>query len=206
MSATLQVIPYLTDAGRVRLEFNSAVKREIARDFYLSLSIFDSYDSKRPFDAADEERLGAGAFDRLYVLTDGELIPPAELFHGAAEGPRVDRRLRARAFRGSLEADEAAKQGVVTPARRIGVRPRQKLVETPLRRWQGSLDRDADSTESPGPDRNEQGLGRLDGARKVFDASSDEVRSGKRRVDQATSIGPSRIGGAQKGSGIANWT
>ncbi len=45
---SLQVIPYLTDSGRVRLEFNSSVKREIARDFYLSLAVFDSFDSRDP--------------------------------------------------------------------------------------------------------------------------------------------------------------
>jgi Protein of unknown function, DUF481 len=44
----LQVIPYLTDSGRVRLEFNTYVKREIVRDFYLSLSVFDSFDSRDP--------------------------------------------------------------------------------------------------------------------------------------------------------------
>jgi len=44
----LQIIPYLTDSGRVRLEFNTYVKREIVRDFYLSLTIFDSFDSRDP--------------------------------------------------------------------------------------------------------------------------------------------------------------
>lgn len=48
VNATLQVLPYLTDAGRVRVEFNAQAKREIVRDFYLSLSIFDSYDSRDP--------------------------------------------------------------------------------------------------------------------------------------------------------------
>jgi hypothetical protein len=44
----LQVIPYLTDSGRIRLEFTTYVKREIVKDFYLSLSIFDSFDSRDP--------------------------------------------------------------------------------------------------------------------------------------------------------------
>lgn len=48
VNATLQVLPYLTDSGRVRVEFNAQAKREIVRDFYLSLSIFDSYDSRDP--------------------------------------------------------------------------------------------------------------------------------------------------------------
>ena len=48
VNSTLQVIPYLTDSGRVRIEFNAQAKREIVRDFYLSLSIFDSFDSRDP--------------------------------------------------------------------------------------------------------------------------------------------------------------
>jgi hypothetical protein len=48
LNSTLQVLPYLTDSGRVRVEFNVQAKREIVRDFYLSLSIFDSYDSRDP--------------------------------------------------------------------------------------------------------------------------------------------------------------
>jgi len=48
ITANLGVLPYLTDSGRVRLEFQSSVKREIIRDFYLSLSLFDSFDSRDP--------------------------------------------------------------------------------------------------------------------------------------------------------------
>lgn len=48
VNSTLQVLPYLTDSGRVRIEFNVQAKREIVRDFYLSLSVFDSYDSRDP--------------------------------------------------------------------------------------------------------------------------------------------------------------
>ena len=48
IGATLSVIPYLTQGGRVRVNFNGSVKREIARDFYLSLSIFDNFDNKDP--------------------------------------------------------------------------------------------------------------------------------------------------------------
>ncbi len=48
ISAGLSVLPYLTDSGRVRLEFQGQVKREIIKDFYLSISIFDSFDSRDP--------------------------------------------------------------------------------------------------------------------------------------------------------------
>ena len=48
VNASLQLIPYLTDLGRVRVEFSGSVKREIIHDFYLSLTIFDSFDSRDP--------------------------------------------------------------------------------------------------------------------------------------------------------------
>lgn len=48
IGASLAIIPYLTQSGRVRLQFNGSVKREIARDFYLTLSIFDDFDNKDP--------------------------------------------------------------------------------------------------------------------------------------------------------------
>jgi hypothetical protein len=48
LSASLQVYPSLTTGGRVRLEAAAAAKREIVSDFYLSLSVYDSFDSKDP--------------------------------------------------------------------------------------------------------------------------------------------------------------
>ena len=48
LTASLAVFPSLTVSGRVRLEFQTSVKREIISDFYLSLSIFDSFDSRDP--------------------------------------------------------------------------------------------------------------------------------------------------------------
>jgi hypothetical protein len=48
IGASLAVIPYLTEGGRVRLNFNGSIKREIARDFYLTLSIFDDFDNRDP--------------------------------------------------------------------------------------------------------------------------------------------------------------
>ena len=46
--ATSAVYPSLTISGRVRVEAAASVKREIVSDFYLSLSIFDSFDSRDP--------------------------------------------------------------------------------------------------------------------------------------------------------------
>jgi hypothetical protein len=48
IGASVAVIPYLTQGGRVRVNFNGMIKREIARDFYLSLSIFDNFDNRDP--------------------------------------------------------------------------------------------------------------------------------------------------------------
>jgi len=48
LGADLQVFPSFTISGRVRLEAAASVKREIVSDFYLAISIFDSFDSKDP--------------------------------------------------------------------------------------------------------------------------------------------------------------
>lgn len=48
LSASAQVYPSLTTSGRVRLEADGSIKREIVSDFYLALSVFDSFDSKDP--------------------------------------------------------------------------------------------------------------------------------------------------------------
>jgi len=48
LNAGLAVYPSLTISGRVRVEALVSVKREIVSDFYLSLSVFDSYDSRDP--------------------------------------------------------------------------------------------------------------------------------------------------------------
>jgi hypothetical protein len=48
LSSTAQVFPSFTVSGRVRVEFNASVRREIISDFYMSLSLFDSFDSKDP--------------------------------------------------------------------------------------------------------------------------------------------------------------
>jgi hypothetical protein len=48
LGADVQVYPSFTVGGRVRLEASASAKREIISDFYLSISIFDSYDSRDP--------------------------------------------------------------------------------------------------------------------------------------------------------------
>jgi Protein of unknown function, DUF481 len=48
IGASLAVFPSLTISGRVRLEVAASVKREIISDFYMSISVFDSFDSRDP--------------------------------------------------------------------------------------------------------------------------------------------------------------
>jgi hypothetical protein len=48
LAASLDVYPSITVGGRVRLEASAYAKREIASDFYVSISIFDSFDNKDP--------------------------------------------------------------------------------------------------------------------------------------------------------------
>ena len=52
INTSFQVIPSITDTGRVRLSLNSSVSYELFHDFYLSLNIFDQYDSKPPQEGA----------------------------------------------------------------------------------------------------------------------------------------------------------
>lgn len=48
IGASVNVYPSFTVSGRVRIEANASVRREIVSDFYFAFSIFDSFDSKDP--------------------------------------------------------------------------------------------------------------------------------------------------------------
>ena len=48
LAASATVYPSLTQGGRVRVQADVSAKREIVSDFYLSLSVFYSYDSQDP--------------------------------------------------------------------------------------------------------------------------------------------------------------
>lgn len=48
VATALAVFPSFTVSGRVRLEASASVKREIISDFYLSIALFDSFDSRDP--------------------------------------------------------------------------------------------------------------------------------------------------------------
>ena len=48
VTVTFDVIPVLTQAGRVRLEANAEGRHEFFKDFFFKATVFDSYDSKPP--------------------------------------------------------------------------------------------------------------------------------------------------------------
>ena len=57
VGVTLAVYPGLSDFGRVRAELNAKVRWEIARDFFLSLTLLESYDSEPPTEEASKNDL-----------------------------------------------------------------------------------------------------------------------------------------------------
>ena len=46
------MFPNLTTPGRVRLELNTGVRRELVKDFFIDLSFVDSYDNRPPSEDA----------------------------------------------------------------------------------------------------------------------------------------------------------
>ena len=58
LDITAQYYPSLSDAGRQRLQLDAAVKRELWKDFYFSVNVFDSYDNRPPNPAFDSNDVG----------------------------------------------------------------------------------------------------------------------------------------------------
>jgi hypothetical protein len=58
VSATATAYPSLSDWWRFRLEASAAVKREVARDFFVKVSPFESYDSDPPETGASKNDWG----------------------------------------------------------------------------------------------------------------------------------------------------
>lgn len=52
------IYPGLTEWGRVRIEFDGRVKREIVKDFTIGFSIYDSFDSEPPSEGARKNDVG----------------------------------------------------------------------------------------------------------------------------------------------------
>ena len=55
---TMQYFPSLSNRGRQRLQLDAGVKREFFKDFFLSLNVFDTYDSRPPNPEADTNDVG----------------------------------------------------------------------------------------------------------------------------------------------------
>lgn len=55
ITTKLTVFPSLTDAGRVRSNLDIKLRRELIEDFFWSLTVFDTYDSRPPTDASEND-------------------------------------------------------------------------------------------------------------------------------------------------------
>jgi len=58
ISTSLYVYPGLSEWGRVRLELDSRISRELVKDFTVGFSIYDSYDSRPPSEGARKNDVG----------------------------------------------------------------------------------------------------------------------------------------------------
>jgi hypothetical protein len=58
LSSALDVIPSLTDSGRVRTEFDVALKWEIIHEFFWEISFYNSYDNKPATEGASTSDYG----------------------------------------------------------------------------------------------------------------------------------------------------
>ena len=58
LSTSLQIIPNLSESGRVRGEFDISLKWEMVEDLFWELSFYDSYDSDPGVEGAEENDYG----------------------------------------------------------------------------------------------------------------------------------------------------
>jgi hypothetical protein len=58
ISTNFIFLPSVSDAGRYRLQWNAKLKREFIRDFYLSIDLFENYDSRPPQTSANRNDFG----------------------------------------------------------------------------------------------------------------------------------------------------
>lgn len=61
LDATLQYYPSLSDPGRHRVQLDAAARREFFKDFFVSLSLYNSYDNQPPNPNADRNDVGVVA-------------------------------------------------------------------------------------------------------------------------------------------------
>ena len=58
VDVTVQYFPSLSNWGRQRFQLNSAVKRELLKDFYVGLNLYDTFDSAPPNPGAFRNDVG----------------------------------------------------------------------------------------------------------------------------------------------------
>ena len=58
LSTSLNVYPGISDWGRIRIDFDTRVSYELIKDFYLTLSLFERYDSRPPSETAAKSDFG----------------------------------------------------------------------------------------------------------------------------------------------------
>ena len=58
LDASVGYFPGLSDWGRHRLQINSAVKRDLWKDFFVALNLYDTFDSAPPSPDADRNDVG----------------------------------------------------------------------------------------------------------------------------------------------------
>lgn len=59
LNASLAVSPSLSQSGRIRAQADVSVRREIVADFFLSISLFDTFDSEPPTEGAHRNDWGS---------------------------------------------------------------------------------------------------------------------------------------------------
>jgi putative salt-induced outer membrane protein YdiY len=58
IATSINLYPSLSDWGRVRIEFDGRINREIVKDFTIGFSLYDSYDSRPPTEGARKNDVG----------------------------------------------------------------------------------------------------------------------------------------------------
>ena len=58
LDISLAYYPSLSDPGRQRLQLDAGAKREFWKDFFVALTLFNTYDSRPPNPSADTNDVG----------------------------------------------------------------------------------------------------------------------------------------------------
>ena len=58
LDINLQYYPSLSDTGRQRLQLDAGVKRELWKDFFVALNLYNTYDNRPPNPAANTNDVG----------------------------------------------------------------------------------------------------------------------------------------------------